>query len=497
MKKGDVLFYTSIISGYIFMVVIMLVVQYTTMLEETGDPDLALQSNKIKTGLGAGAGFYFGFLIIYWFSSFLKAFKEANSLERQNIKLKDTISVKEFEGIGILDKDQVKVSSITVDEIFLNRELQQMFEEIDARLSRFYEKNVVQTAINKNDKKNNEQDTSRIQFEIVNLKKHDIDFDSYQLEYLLFKELSSFFNDEELEFLEDHGITNADQYLALDIEDIHGLESDYVWRFTANRDFKSVQIRLDNTLDILSMEEVSWFRDKGIKSVNDMMTTDLETLTVEFNAHFFPGGKPKKKIPFIDKVLKKAKEATKPVDLRDVVDHIVEMIIEKESKFLYSLSSDARFKYVYLKLVNMKSLNYKYFAYLVEFDQPIEIEVGEPDYRIFKDSKEIEGIVTMERYVEINKSLIILPASWEESFEYGPGALYSYKGHTVRCSKLTDVEYVFKGMLDHEHAILFTISCSYIREYLRTQLELDTATVRDREREALIYYVQHVISPFQ
>lgn len=688
MKKGIWLQYLLIFGSYGNMFLLFGLIPYIQRLFNSKNPIFINQATGVTAGLVLYIVCFYGITIIYWAWSYFQTFKEANQLERQNMSIKDVMNIKKYEGVGIMNKKLVKFSKLNVEDCFRDREILQLYKKINKRLHITYTKDVRELT----QSTSRTEDTDVIEYEWII---DDVDFSAYNLNYLIYRELPSFFNEAELRFLEKWGILTGKDFEDLTIEQIDDLEVKYILAFGKKRDLKEIQLAYIETLDIFSKEELSFFEGKGIYNMKHLLEYDLDQLSVDYFSHFGKKEdivddiilkfreikviqneyhsllknitkdqitflnddleKIKPKIPLIikqnneededddenddenddnlvdvqtgqgtttiqqqsyvdpiieslentcefintyqenapilyphidiltinldvliDRYKKNNNNTKKPlckslvtlfesfvkvhksfnnilntlnkkekkflskknvdspellleknldimigeyqktnpvidrikkimsklinknnkdpadINFNDVVELVKEKIIENEKSYLYALSRDARFKHTYLKLVNMKALHYEYKAYLVEFDRPIVLHVGHEEYSIYSKYEHGNEMLTSgeenfdEDFAYIRKALIILPTHWEKSFDYQPDYLFDFGGHAVPCSKVTEVEYIFKNMLDSEHAVLFCNSNSYIREHVKTSLDVDVNIINKIEKLALL-----------
>lgn len=618
MKKAALVQGLLIFGSYINLFVLMFVVQWIQALYQTQSDANITIANGIGGSLAAYLGCFYGISLGYFGYSYFQIFKRAGQLERHNITLKDTSSIKKFEGIGIVGKPKlVRYSKLNVEMCFKDRELVKLYEKLKERIKIKYPKDIQElTQTNKTDQ------SGQLQYD---MDFDEIDFKAYNLDYLIYKEMRSFFDDQEIDFFEKNNVKTGttSQFEKMTISEIEDLEFKYILNFKKRRDLKDIQIALIDSLDIFSKEEINFLQSHGISNMQQLLDYDLERLTSDYNLQFSKSSPVLKSISrffdemkkvqrdYIDKIkmvptshidylktsegithlldshisvadliskysqdtdqlkqdiakslsnadivkteialvaaiskltadetrfldnkgyatprtiiredietvfknvsaiipsiikaaasfsdiIDKLKKDKNQLDFKSVVDILKEKITESERQNLFTISKDARFKQMYLKLVNMKALNYDYKGYLVEFDKAIPIEVGRQDYSLYtKYDNMTEQLVTEEENIAednayVSKALVILPTYWEKSFEYQPDYLFDFEGMSVPCPKVTDVEYIYRNMLDSETAVLFCNSCSYIREHAKTQLTIDVSTIDAIEKAALLELV--------
>lgn len=473
--------WSLIIAMYAVTTTMFPLIDYTTALRETKIPTYMQQADQILFGYFGIFGLFF--IIMFIYKIYLKIYylKLANRYPRQNMTIITNTGMYFEEGVGLVQPKAVQVSQVKAEEYINDDELKRMYQERTEWLTKFNKVNVADM--------HDETTQDGIEFEIPTLAEQDFNFANYKMEYLITKNLASFFGQKELDFLSAKGIVSVDNYLAIDDTKLKALEKEY---YAVNKeqifnvDFKKIQILLLNTIDYFSKEEVDFFHTRGIHTMQELMNADLKKLSNEFNEHF--------KMKTVSEKIKNAyKKKTGKVYQEDkiileaTVEDLKETIIQKEKKFVYNLSTDARYKYVYLKLVILKAIHYDYHAYMMQFDKNIVINVG----RNYKAGESFEKFVKGEDEYEdfqdivVNKALVILPSALENAYKYSLGMLNDFHGVPTECEQLTEAEYIFRGMLDSDHAVLLCNNCSYLRDALKLKGLIDPLTIQKIERDAM------------
>lgn len=481
IKKAEAVNWSLIIAMYAVTTTMFPLIDYTSALRETKIPAYMQQADQILFGyIGIFALF---FVIMFIYKIYLKIYylKLANRYPRQNMTIITNTGMYFEEGVGLVQPKPVQVSQVKAEEYINDEDLKRMYKERTEWLTKFNKVNI--------DDMDDTTTETGIEFEIPTVKGQDFNFAAYKIDSLKTKNLLSFFGQKEMDFFTSKGITTVDQYLAIDDDKLKAFEKEYLTinkEQLFNMDFKKVQIQLLNTIDYFSKEEIDFFHTQGIHTMQEMMNADLKKLSAEFNENFkMKSVNEKIKNAYKKKTGKEYQEDN--IVLEAVVEDLRSTIVEKERKFVYNLSKDARYKYVYLKLVILKAIHYDYHAYIMQFDKNIVINVG----RSYKAGESFEKFVKGEDEYEdftdivVNKALVILPTALENAYKYSLGMLNDFHGVPTECEQLTEAEYIFRGMLDSDHAVLLCNNCSYLRDALKLKSLVDPLTIQKIERDAM------------
>jgi len=481
VKKAEAVNWALIICLYGVTTTVFPLIDFTTSMRETKNLILMQQADQILGGYLGSFGLFF--IIMFMYKIYLKIYylKMANRYPRQNMTIITNTGMYFEEGVGLVQAKAVEVSQLKAEEYINDDDLKRMYKERKDWLAKFSK---VDT-----DEMSESTTAKGLMFELPPIKEQAFNFSIYKLDSLKTKNLNSYFGQKELDYFASKTIITVDQYLGIDDNKLKEFEKEF---FLNNKDmlfsidFKKIQTQLLNTIDFFSKEEVEFFHTKGIHTMQDLINSNLKNLSIEFNEHF-------KKKNLIERLKNSYKKLTHKeykedkIDLDTIVNDLKDMILEKERTFVYNLSDDARYKYVYLKLVILKAIHYDYHAYIMQFDKNIVINVG----RAFKAGESFEKFVRGENEYEdeqdiiVNKSLTILPTSLENAYKYSLGMLNDFHGVPTECEQLTEAEYIFRGMLDSDHAVLLCNNCSYLRDALKLKSLIDPLTIQKIERDAI------------
>jgi hypothetical protein len=194
-RKGALLQGFMIFGSYINIFIVFFAIDYIKALTATQTESATAFVTGLETGIGIYMSAFYSILIVYWAYSYFQIFKRAGALERQSVTLTDMKSIKKFEGVGIMPgKKLVKFSKLNIESCFRDRELVKLYKQLKEKISVKYNPKDIQENVTPGTQEEGDLMEYSMDFD-------EVDFVSYNLDYLVYKEMRSFFNDKELDFL--------------------------------------------------------------------------------------------------------------------------------------------------------------------------------------------------------------------------------------------------------------------------------------------------------
>ena len=350
--------------------------------------------------------------------------------------------------------------------------LRKTFEEIKKEVElKFHGKTAIETMEVKPPKPD-DKGKKKIRFSIDDLKREDLNFESFPIEVLHKRDWANFFEEKEIEFFKKQNIKDTAEYLQKSYADLDLLKAKYYNEFKKHRDLGEDQLRLKKCLEFLNKEQIGFLKTMNVATIQDLLNADLEKLNAKYNEQFI---KPKTKLldKFIDawKLLSGNSDILKQIDFRAMIKFMIEELISKEKNFAVDIDNVEYMKYVQIKATKIRSMFPDKHCYLVEFDAPFQIPASMPEFDFYKqreieinrsmNQEEMEIDFSKNDSVPIKNVLFLTPVSINECFNYHPGSIDNFGGHTVDCNQMTDVVVRFRGMLTADICILEIRSCDW------------------------------------
>lgn len=487
MKKGEILFWMFMIGMYAFAFTLSPLMNYTSYLRSAAaghvpDPANVELANKIDLGYFATAGIYFGFTAIFWVFSYFSTWKLANRYPRLNIKLVfEPRYARLHLGMGIISVREIKGSSMEVMDGLRSGGLQKAFDEIKVEVEKKFHGKRAAESTNPDDKqkqatsKNKRKDDKTINFTIDDLKKEDLNFESFPIELLHKIDWDNFFETSEIDFFKSLGIKDTQDFLKQTYAELDIVKSKYYNKFNKQYDIAKIQIMMKKCLEFLNKEQVEFLKIMNIHNFQDLLDADLEKINAKYNDQFImPKTKFTDKFINIMKVLTGGSDLTKRIDFKIVVKMMVEELIAREKNFAIEIDKLDYMKYVNIKITRVKSIFPDKHAYLIDFDQPFQIPASLPEFDFYK-AREKDQItrdrndreIDIDKYdsVPIKSALVLAPISLNDCFVYHPGELDDFNGHQVDCNMMTDVVCRFRGMLTADICVIEIRACDWSVNY--------------------------------
>lgn len=514
MKKRDLIQYFILIYFYAVLIVGGMVNSLTSNMREYGrlhhDEELIAQADLIQnctTWL-----FILGIVLFVVWSvyDYEKTRTICVSTARMNFFLRDIDHVEEWQSVGISKHDPVKLSSSTIEKIMNDPELTDMFDKIEDGLKKRFKNQITEDLdqnaqkilvsddpekSNKIQKPANEKRTTKPEKKMiirdpnsisfnVELNEEDIDFSKYPIEFFYTKEFDCFFTDQQKAYLHDKSVNQIgefddskwNEFCELKKEDIKTIEKNYFTIHKETPNFTLIQDYMKNCFNIFYQKEVKWLKSNGINTFENLRTSDLSDLEKQFNSFFNTSKNPLSK-------------RAKYYELKNEIKKITGLIISRESQYIFYLSPESKFKYINLKTAKLKAMYYKYRAYLCYFDEYLTFctDVTDPSF--------LDPNVRQKTYIQVNKVLMILPASWNDSFRFQKQRII-FNGHIIVAPSVANASFVYVSMLTHDVAIFFCSSCDYMQSSIWRQLTIKSDILESIKQMAYaeMIYKQHALA---
>lgn len=424
------------------------------------DPDNVELASKIEMGYFGGAGAYFAFVIIFWTFSYFQTWKLANRYPRLNIKLVFEPRYSKLHlGMGIVAVKEIKGSSMDVENALRSGGLQTAFNEIKAEIEqKFHGKRAVESTEPKEKPKDKkERQKEKIEYTIDDLKKEDINFASFPIELLQKQDWEYFFDKIEIDFFKTIGLKDTNDFLKKTYAELDIIKAKYYNQFKKHRDLAATQIIMKKSLEFLNKEQIEFLKAMNVTNIQELLDANIDQLNAKYNDKFI-----KPKVKFLDKFVEALKlvtgdsDLTKKIDFKALIKFIVEDLIAKEKAFAIEMDRADYVKYLYLKIVKCKAQFPDKHGYLITFDTPFLIPAATPEYDFYKE-RDIEEVKRdkdnteeeLDKFdvVPVKTALILTHAALSECFMYHPGEVDDFGGHQVDCNMITDAVCRYRGML--------------------------------------------------
>jgi len=477
-KKGDILFWLAMGGMYIFAFSLSPFLQYTGGLKYARpgtepDPAKVSLAQTVEIVYFAIAAVYFTFVIIFWTLSYFSTWKLANRYPRLNVNVVfEPRYARPHLGMGMIAVKEIKGSSIEVENALRSVGLRATFEQIKKEVEqKFHGKTAIEVLdVSKTTKKADES-RKKIRFTIDDLKKEDLNFDSFPIEILHKRDWSNFFEEKEIEFFKKQNIKDTNEYLAKSYADLDFLKSKYYNEFKKHRDLGEDQLKLKKCLEFLNKDQVGFLKTTGIHNIQDLLNADLEKLNANYSNQFI---KPKTKFleKFIDawKLLSGNSDILKQIDFRAMIKYMIEELIAQEKNFAVEIDNVEYMKYIQIRATKIRSMFPDKHAYLVDFDSGFQIPTVMPEFDFYKQremdinrmsQEDLDIDFSKSQFVNINRVLLLTPVALNDCFNYKAGSIDNFNGHTVDCNQITETTCRFRGMLTADICILEVRSCDW------------------------------------
>jgi hypothetical protein len=471
-KRGDILFWMFFIGLYAFAFSMGPFSNYTTWLR-TGtppDPVLVARARDYETAYYACFGLYFAVVCLVWFGSYFQTWKLANRYPRVNVKLVYSSRFHKMHlGMGIVGKPfEVKNSSIDIEDALRSAGLLKVFEEIKVEVTqKFSGKRVAEDLNPKNpkDDKDKKKTYKKVSFEVEDLKKEDVNFESFPIEILHRADLANFFDKDEIKFLKDiGGINNEKEFMDKTTAELDILKSKYFTKLNRHRDLIQVKVYMSKCLGYLNLDQINFLKAMNINTFLDLLNADLENLNARYNDKFI-----KPATSFTEKFMKVFQDmiSNNNINFKNIVRYMVEDLIAQEKHFSLEIDKQEYIKFINVKVQKVKAMFPDKHAYIVQWDSPFEIPSSMPELDFYKSREieeqvqEIEEIDETNNFVPVKTTLLLTPVSLNDCCTFSPGEIEDFNGHRVDCSQVTDMIVRYRGMVTADMCIIEIRACDW------------------------------------
>lgn len=500
-KRGDILFWMFFLGLYGFAFSMGPFSNYLSWLRSGNPPDptLVARAKDYETAYYVCFGLYFLVVILVWFFSYFQTWKLANRYPRVNVKLVYSSRFHKMHlGMGIVGKPfEIKNSSIDIEDALRSAGLLKVFEEIKSEVSqKFSGKKVTEDLNPKKEKDDKKRSYKKISFEIEDLKKEDINFESFPIEILHRAELENFFDKDEIDFLKTIGsINNAKEFMEKTTAELDILKSKYFTKLNRHKDLILTKVHMSKCLGYLNAEQIKFLKAMNINNFLDLLNADLENLNARYNDKFI-----KPATNFTEKFIKVFKDmiSDQNINFRNIVRYMVEDLIGQEKHFSLEIDKQEYVKFINVKVQKVKAMFPDKHAYIVKWDHPFEIPSSMPELDFYK-AREIEELKD-ESLDEIDESndflpvymtLLLTPVAINDCFTFSPGEIEDFNGHRVDCSQLTDSIVRYRGMVTADMCIIEVRACDWTVNHMAPEtVDLSEHEVYDIKMATMIQLVE-------
>lgn len=474
-KKGEILFWMFLGGMYAFAFSVSPMMNYISFLRSAAPGHTPSAENlelatKWETGYFGIVAVYFVITIIFWTISYFATWKLANRYPRLNIKLVfEPRFSKLFLGMGVTSIKEIKGSSIEVLNSLQSAGMIKVFEEIKKEIEiKFHGKRAVEKTVGDTGKGKGKDDQKNIPFTIDDLKKEDLNFETFPIELMHKKDWENFFEKDEIAFFKNIGIKDTKEFLSKNHAEIDLCRAKYFNQFKRMIDISAKQIILKKCLEYLNSEQINFLKSMNIHNIQDLLDSDLENLNAKYNDQFVnPKGS---LLVNFTNIIKAPINSMKRVDFREIIKFMVNDLIAKEKNFTVDIDKEDYMKYVIVKVNRVRSMFPDKKAYLIGFDSAMDIPAATPEFDFYKQ-REIEdnsrvkadaGEINMDKNtVPIKKVLILTPIAWNDCHLYHPDEIDDFNGHQVDCNQITDIVCRYRGMLTSDICVIEIRSCDW------------------------------------